>query len=400
MRMKTIRLTVTGQSVRFVELPRLVAGSINVYELQVSFDASWEGMAKTAVFAAGVHSPVEQLLVDGACMVPPEVLLAANPPEETDPTVPAWAKAATKPAYTAMEVGADPSGTAEGKVNTHNTAEDAHGDIRLLVTGLTNRLNALANSDDTTLDQLSEIVAYIKSNRTLIDSITTGKVSTSDIIDNLTTSASDKPLSAKQGVALKMLIDAIVVPDTLPNPKALTLTGAVSATYDGSEAVKVEIPEGGGSSGGENWELLADITVPETVNIVEQTLDNPGKFRRLFVICTIQATEVEDEQKAVYFGVNDQTLNQNPKTSVAYVCDAAAKVAYAAVNVELFPDGYVSVGMRDTYNYNGWQAHVNKYQESTVSQETEITKVKLRSQLGWYQSIIAGSTFRVWGVRV
>lgn len=34
------------------------------------------------------------------------------------------------------------------------------------------------------------------------------------------------------------------VPSTLPNPNALTFTGAVEATYDGSEAVSVEIPEG------------------------------------------------------------------------------------------------------------------------------------------------------------
>lgn len=40
----------------------------------------------------------------------------------------------------------------KGAVNTHNTATDAHNDIRLLVDGLTNRLNALADSDDTTLD--------------------------------------------------------------------------------------------------------------------------------------------------------------------------------------------------------------------------------------------------------
>ena len=31
---------------------------------------------------------------------------------ETDPTVPAWAKASSKPTYTAAEVGADPSGSA------------------------------------------------------------------------------------------------------------------------------------------------------------------------------------------------------------------------------------------------------------------------------------------------
>ena len=35
-------------------------------------------------------------------------------------------------------------------------------------------------------------------------------------------------------------------PNALPNPHKLTFTGAVTAEYDGSEAVEVEIPEGGG----------------------------------------------------------------------------------------------------------------------------------------------------------
>lgn len=131
---------------------------------------------------------------------------------ETDPTVPAWAKEPTKPTYTASEVGADPSGTASSAVSTHNTSTSAHNDIRDLISGLTTRLNALADSDDTTLDQMSEIVAYIKSNKTLIENVTTNKVNVSDIIDNLTTNVSTKPLSAAQGVELKALIDAIVVP--------------------------------------------------------------------------------------------------------------------------------------------------------------------------------------------
>lgn len=95
---------------------------------------------------------------------------------------------------------------------SHNISPAAHSDIRELITGLTTRLNALADSDDTTLDQLSEIVAYIKSNRSLIESITTSKVSISDIVDNITSSATNKPLSANQGRALKALIDSIVVP--------------------------------------------------------------------------------------------------------------------------------------------------------------------------------------------
>lgn len=136
--------------------------------------------------------------------------------------------------------------TSESKVSAHNTGEDSHNDIRLLISGLTDRLNALADSDDTTLDQLSEVVAYIKSNRTLIEAITTNKVSVTDIIDNLTTNVANKPLSAAQGVALKSLIDAISIPDKLPTPNALTFTGAVTGSYDGSAPLEVEIPSGGG----------------------------------------------------------------------------------------------------------------------------------------------------------
>lgn len=131
---------------------------------------------------------------------------------ETDPTVPSWAKASSKPTYTASEVGADAKGTAANAVSTHNTNTSAHNDIRLLISELTSKLNALADSDDTTLDQMSEIVAYIKNNKSLIDNITTTKVNVSDIINNLTTNVSNKPLSAAQGVALKALIDAIIVP--------------------------------------------------------------------------------------------------------------------------------------------------------------------------------------------
>lgn len=172
--------------------------------------------------------------------------------EEIDPTVPEWAKNPTKPTYTASEVGADASGTAETKVSEHNVSGSAHNDIRLLIQGLTTRLNTLADSDDETLDQMSEIVTYIKSNKTLIDAITTQKVSVADIVDNLVTNVSNKPLSAAQGVALKALIDGITIPETLPNPQKLKFTGAVTAEYDGSTEQTVNIPE---STGGDSYTL-------------------------------------------------------------------------------------------------------------------------------------------------
>lgn len=169
---------------------------------------------------------------------------------ETDPTVPSWAKQPTKPSYSktevglgnvdnvkqysasnpppypvskvngktgdvklsAEDVGAEKSGTASSAVSAHNTATDAHNDLRLLIEGLTTRLNTLANSTDDDLDQMAEVVAYIKANKQLIDSITTSKVAVADIVNNLSTNVTNKPLSAAQGVALKALIDAITVP--------------------------------------------------------------------------------------------------------------------------------------------------------------------------------------------
>lgn len=48
---------------------------------------------------------------------------------ESDPNVPAWAKASAKPSYTAVEVGADPSGTASTAVSNHNAAAAAHSTL-------------------------------------------------------------------------------------------------------------------------------------------------------------------------------------------------------------------------------------------------------------------------------
>lgn len=145
------------------------------------------------------------------------------------PDVPDWAMQTKKPTYTASEVGAlpstykppdqtaeqvgaDPAGTAVAKVDGHNEDESAHGDIRELITTLTQRLNAIADSDDVSLDQLSEIVTYIKNNKSIIDSIAIDKLSATDVVNNLTSNVTNKPLAAAQGVALKKLVDAISVP--------------------------------------------------------------------------------------------------------------------------------------------------------------------------------------------
>ena len=69
--------------------------------------------------------------------------------------------------------GTIPTPDVSGQIDAHNTNHEAHNDIRELITS---------------------------------------KINVADIINNLTTNTSNKPLSAAQGVALKALIDAIAVP--------------------------------------------------------------------------------------------------------------------------------------------------------------------------------------------
>lgn len=107
------------------------------------------------------------------------------------------------------------AGTAESKVSSHNTSTDSHNDIRLLLQNTINTLNAFLDADEETLNQASEMIAYMKDNRGLIEQVTTNKVSVSDIVDNYTTNISNKPVSAAVAVKLKALIDAIIVPTQL-----------------------------------------------------------------------------------------------------------------------------------------------------------------------------------------
>ena len=66
------------------------------------------------------------------------------------------------------------------------------------------------------------------------------------------------------------------LPTTLPNPNALTFTGAVTGSYDGSAPLDVVIPSGGSGSGAEKtWALLLDATLSEDTAYIFQDLSAP-----------------------------------------------------------------------------------------------------------------------------
>lgn len=62
--------------------------------------------------------------------------------------------------------------------------------------------------------------------------------------------------------------EPVTLPEKMPNPNALTFTGAVSGSYDGSAPLSVEIPAGGGGSSAEpgykDATTLFDVTLDDT----------------------------------------------------------------------------------------------------------------------------------------
>lgn len=128
---------------------------------------------------------------------------------ETDPTVPAWAKAENKPSYTAEEVGALPSNY-EPPVTSVNGKTGA-------VTLVASDVGALPNTT---------VIPTVPSALPNPNALTfTGAVN-----------------EAYDGSSAKS-VSIPVVPESLKNPNKLTFAGGVTAEYDGSAEVRVNIPK-------------------------------------------------------------------------------------------------------------------------------------------------------------
>lgn len=139
---------------------------------------------------------------------------------ETDPTVPAWAKASTKPTYTAAEVGALPDTTvipdAPGTLNTNNStaqtvssSESLSGTIKLHKISKTGSYNDLLNKP--TIPTVNNSTITIQKNSSTVDSFTLNQSSNKTINITVPTTASDVsalPASTKYGASLSVSIDS------------------------------------------------------------------------------------------------------------------------------------------------------------------------------------------------
>lgn len=186
--MSIIRASVTDQRLKITEAPVIASGGQNETSIVFTFCEKWDGLVKTAIFYRDEEEVYYCVLdAENTCVVPWEVcyesgtfyigvfgekdtvrrtsttarykvkrgaltdgLYPSNPTldvynqivdmvkdvqdkvetfEETDPTVPAWAKAAKKPTYTAAEVGALSADALPGAVNNALAQAKANGEF-------------------------------------------------------------------------------------------------------------------------------------------------------------------------------------------------------------------------------------------------------------------------------
>lgn len=200
-------------------------------------------------------------------------------------SLPQWVKEGTKPEYTADEIGAERAGASVEVVNAHNESASAHQDIRETNAKQNTRLSALEDR----MDGINAVsIEDVPTSLGDLESDSTHRVVTDAQIDswNSKTSFSGRyeDLSDKPTIP--------EVPESLPNPNKLILTGAASGEYNGSEEVTIHV------------DGVATITRSETLSQAVKYYECTGldELKELFI--AIECPSQSYDESSVYLTVN------------------------------------------------------------------------------------------------
>lgn len=190
------------------------------------------------------------------------------------------------------------------------------------------------------------------------------------------------------------------IPEALPNPYALTFTGAVTGSYDGSQAVTVEIPSGGGS--GDIIDVLMDVTIVEAVAAVTVTLDTTRAYKELYIATCVYGDESNSSANAMFLRVNN-TGTTGSKNVIAWIpqvenATSATSKSYGVAFVKLLDDCsfYYCYGSKAANARTPYFSYGEMYTD--FNRETIISTLKFQSVNQW-TNFGVGSTIKVYGVR-
>lgn len=218
--------------------------------------------------------------------------------QEKDPTMPDWAKAETKPTYTAAEVGAVPE-SAKSDIDKNTSARHTHSNKSALdsisesdiakwnsgtagtveITGATGLAAGSAPTVTEAADSTAQARKYqlgIPAGKDGADGAKGDKGETGAKGDKGEQGADGKSayqFAQEAGyTGTETEFGAKLNQTTFANPFPITFTGAASATYDGSQAVTVDLPSG--SAFAKKWEKVHEEILSEDVQNYNYALDN------------------------------------------------------------------------------------------------------------------------------
>ena len=236
------KIEVKGVHANATKICTMTTGMVGA-KVQFTFDSCWDGLSKTAVFRC-MDITIDVLNIDSEVTIPHEVLVRSGSPlyagvygtnADGDLVIPTrWATVGI------VYSGADPSG---------DPSTERSPDVWEQLQAQINKLRE-QGVDDATI--AAAIEKWLEEN----------------------------PIEGTEG------------PDALPNPHKLTFTGAVTAEYDGSKKVTVNIPHGGGGievTGAEVGQTIVVKAVDENGKPTEWECADIEKKTKLITIVDITA---------------------------------------------------------------------------------------------------------------
>ena len=210
-----------------------------------------------------------------------------------------------------------------------------------------------------------------------------------------------KNIKAKDIGALPDTTKIPVVPSALPNPHALTFTGAVEGSYDGSEPLTVDIPQGGS----DEWEFIGEFTLPEDASewVIDTDLDgNLIELKQMYFAATIQPSASTTGNTILIVG--NPALSKPFATNAYYVSLGGGirkTVNTVGISAWLIPKGN-SFNMLAQHSLGQlnvtWQ--LGRFDTGGVVLRNCFGGVALRSDNAETGLFGANSTIKIWGVRM
>ena len=170
---------------------------------------------------------------------------------------------------------------------------------------------------------------------------------------------------------------AAEMPTTLPNPNALTFTGAVEGSYDGSAPLSVEIPSGGS---GEAWELLYETTLTEDAATFSQEIPACSKVK----VVIFPGSAISGWKRIIINGTSYPTANARMLENQAY---------FVSIDTLLPPYITASIGIYINPAVNGINGGCNYFSYGEIGDS--ITKIGCDTA----EMLVTGAIIKILGVR-